>query len=385
MTNTLNNNDNEILFQKLIESEANYREIFNNANDLIAILNDKFEHEFINQHAYLKVLGYSEDEIIGKRPRDLTHPDDIKRAANAIKRGLLKGETKDEFRIKHKDGHFVWLETIGKFFKDKDGNIKAIFISRDITDRKKMESKLKDQNVELKKLNELKSEFLRKATHELKTPLTAIKGYTSLLLESSNNQSNSDVMSNLKNIHEGCNRLEHIIQNIIESSKLKSSKIELKTTKENLSILIKSSIQELKEFSDSRNHSIELNIEENLFVYIDKEQIHEALTNLLRNAIIYTPPKGIITITTEIKNNLVIVSIKDTGIGFTTQEKKQIFQQFGKIKRDNLDLDLGMEGSGLGLYIAKKIVETHDGEIWVESDGKNKGSTFYFSLPRKRK
>jgi len=385
MTNTLNNNDNEILFQKLIESEANYREIFDNANDLIAILNDKFEHEFINQHAYLKVLGYSEDEIIGKRPRDLTHPDDIKRAANAIKRGLLKGETKDEFRIKHKDGHFVWLETIGKFFKDKDGNIKAIFISRDITDRKKMESKLKDQNVELKKLNELKSEFLRKATHELKTPLTAIKGYTSLLLESSNNQSNSDVMSNLKNIHEGCNRLEHIIQNIIESSKLKSSKIELKTTKENLSILIKSSIQELKEFSDSRNHSIELNIEENLFVNIDKEQIYEVLTNLLKNAIIYTPPKGIITITTEIKNNLVIVSIKDTGIGFTTQEKKQIFQQFGKIKRDNLDLDLGMEGSGLGLYIAKKIVETHDGEIWVESDGKNKGSTFYFSLPRKRK
>jgi len=385
MTNTLNNNDNEILFQKLIESEANYREIFDNANDLIAILNDKFEHEFINQHAYLKVLGYSEDEIIGKRPKDLIHPDDIKRAANAIKRGLLKGETKDEFRIKHKDGHFVWLETIGKFFKDKDGEKKLLIISRDITDRKKMESKLKDQNVELEKLSELKSELLRRATHELKTPLTAIKGYTGLLLESCNNQSNSEVMSNLENICEGCNRLEHIIQNIIESSKLKSSKVELKKTKENLSILIKSSIQELKELSDSRNHSIELNIEENLFVYIDKEQIHEVLTNLLRNAIIYTPPKGIITITTEIKNNFAIIAIKDTGIGFTTQEKKQVFQQFGKIKRDNLNLDLGMEGSGLGLYIAKKIVETHGGEIWVESEGRNKGSTFYFSLKRKRK
>jgi len=371
--------------KKFHEAEEKYQLIVKNTNDLIAILNDKFEHEFINQNAYLKVLGYTEDEIIGKRPRDLTHPDDIKRVANAIKRGLLKGETKDEFRIKHKDGHFVWLETTGKFFKDKDENVKAIFISRDITERKMMESKLKDQNVELEKLNELKSEFLRRATHELKTPLTAIKGYTDLLLELCNKQSNSEIKLNLENIHEGCNRLEHIIKNIIESSKLKSSQVELKTTKENLSILIKSSIQELKELSDSRNHSIELNIEENLFFNIDKEQIYEVITNLLRNAIIYTPPNGIIAIQTKVKNNSAITSIKDTGVGFTKKEKTQIFQQFGKINHNDLDLKLGIEGSGLGLYISKQIIEMHGGEIWVESEGRNKGSTFYFSLPRKRK
>ena len=86
----------------------------------------------------------------------------------------------------------------------------------------------------------------------------------------------------------------------------------------------------------------------------------------------------------SIRTNLVIISISDTGIGFTKQEIKKTFQQFGKIKRDNVPLDLGMEGSGLGLFIAKQIVETHGGEIWVESEGRNKGSTFYFSLPRKR-
>ena len=98
----------------------------------------------------------------------------------------------------------------------------------------------------------------------------------------------------------------------------------------------------------------------------------------------YTPVNGIISINTALKNNFVIVSISDNGIGIIREEKKKLFKEFGKINHTDLNLDLGIEGSGLGLYISKQIIELHGGEIWVESEGRNKGSTFLFSLPIKR-
>ncbi|MFW9877840.1 MAG: PAS domain S-box protein [Candidatus Thorarchaeota archaeon] len=369
---------------KLIGNREKYKLILDNAPDLITIINENLQHEFINEKAYNKLLGYSREDIIERTPLTRLHPDDQEQAIKELMDCFLHDEGKYETRVMHKDGYYIWLENKGKTFIDADDKKKVLIISREITERKEIESKLKDQNVELEKLNELKSQFLRRATHELKTPLVSIKGYIELLLDLCKGQSNPDIILYLEQIREGSIRLEYLIQKIIENSKLESFKARLKTTKENLSALIKSSLRELKELSDSRNHSIGLNVKENLFLNIDKDQILEVLTNLLRNAIVYTPPNGIITIQTEVKNNYIIISIKDTGIGFTKKEKTQIFQQFGKINRSNFGLDLGIEGSGLGLYISKQIIELHGGEIWVKSEGRNKGSTFYISLPRKK-
>ncbi len=102
---------------------------------------------------------------------------------------------------------------------------------------------------------------------------------------------------------------------------------------------------------------------------------------MLTNAIKYTPPKGKIEIKTELKDDSVVVSVKDNGIGFTEEQKTKIFHQFGKIERYGQGLDLGIDGTGLGLYISKRIVELHGGKIWMDSEGKNKGASFYFSLP----
>ena len=100
-----------------IDLEEIFKLILDNTNDLIAILNSKFEHLFINENAYKNVLGYSKEDIIGKRPKDFRHPDDIKRAAQAIRKGLINGEITEEFRIRHKDGHYIWVETKGKYIK----------------------------------------------------------------------------------------------------------------------------------------------------------------------------------------------------------------------------------------------------------------------------
>ena len=129
-----------------------------------------------------------------------------------------------------------------------------------------------------------------------------------------------------------------------------------------------------------RNLKINFDLTDSITTEFNKDQIREVILNLLHNAVNYSPPDGDIAINHELKNNIIIISIKDTGIGFTEDEKIRIFQKFGKIKRENQGFDVISEGSGLGLYLAKMIIELHGGEIWVESEGRNKGSIF-FTLP----
>ena len=155
----------------------------------------------------------------------------------------------------------------------------------------------------------------------------------------------------------------------------------MKKKKEDLSFLIKLCVDELSGFAQMRNISISLKLHDKLITEFEKEKIHTIISNLLINAIQYTQPNGEVKIESEIKDNYFIVSIQDTGIGFTEDEKKILFTQFGKIERYGKGWDVGIEGSGLGLFASKEIIKLHNGMIWVESDGRNKGSTFYFSLP----
>ena len=245
----------------------------------------------------------------------------------------------------------------------------------DITERKQVEENLKE-------VNKLKSEFLRRASHELKTPLISIKGFSDLILTMHREELNPDILSKLGEINQGCERLQNIINDLIHTSRLESSELKPKFEREDLTFLINYCVDELSAIATKREHSINIELPNSLIARFEKEEIHDVITNLLSNAIKYTPPKGWIDIKTETLDDFIVVSIKDNGVGFTEEQKDRIFQQFGKIERYGQGIDLGIDGSGLGLYISKKIVESHGGKIWMESEGKNKGSTFYFSLPK---
>jgi PAS domain S-box-containing protein len=246
-----------------------------------------------------------------------------------------------------------------------------------------MQQHLEKQNKMLEEMNMLKSDLLSRTSHELKTPLISIKGFTELLLTVHKPKFDAETISILEEIKKGSGRLEEIINTLLKSSKLDRDGLELNTKKEDLSFLIKFTVNELKGLANMRDQNINVEIHESLETKFDKERIHEVLSNLIVNAIKYTPPGGDITIKTEKKENEYRVSVSDTGVGFTKQEKSVLFTQFGKIERYGKGWDLGIEGSGLGLYIAKKIVELHEGKIWAHSEGRNKGSTFSFTLPIK--
>ncbi|MFX0139192.1 MAG: PAS domain-containing protein, partial [Candidatus Hodarchaeota archaeon] len=143
---------------KLTESEEKYRLISENANDLIALLNNKYEHEYIN-NAYKTILGYSKKELIGKNAFEIVHPEDVERIVNSrdiSTKGFqeIDGIYKEELRVRHKDGHYIWLDYTSKVFADSHGNQKVIVISRDITERKKAEIELKESEEKFRVITE---------------------------------------------------------------------------------------------------------------------------------------------------------------------------------------------------------------------------------------
>lgn len=191
----------------------------------------------------------------------------------------------------------------------------------------------------------------------------------------------SETISILSNAKEGSNRLHRLINSFIESSKLGVKLVKLNLTEGNLSSLINLCLEELDGLIRLRKHTIDLDITEKLITKFDKEKVKEVISNILLNSVKYTPPGGTISINSRIEDNFIIISIEDNGIGLTEDEKPQLFKQFGKIERYGQGWDILSEGSGMGLYISKELIELHSGEIWVESEGRNKGSTFYISLP----
>ncbi len=370
------NNDLEQLIEertrKLKESEEKYNNLFQYSNDAI-ILHD-FEGNIleVNDRAS-ELFNYSKEEFLTISTLMLRTIEEEEKGTTVSEDFSKKGFLKFEINFLKKNGTIFPAEVSSREI-EISGNKLIQAVIRDISERKKVEKKLIEAN-------KLKSEFLRRASHELKLPLISIKGFSDLILTLYREKLNPDIISKLGEINQGCERLQIIINDLIHNSKLESPEFKPKFEREDLTFLINYCVEELHVMATKREHSLNIELPNSLIARFEKEEIHDVITNLLSNAIKYTPSKGCIDIKAELLEDFIVVSIKDNGIGFTKEEKDRIFQQFGKINRDDQGLDLGIDGSGLGLYISKKIVEAHGGKIWLESEGKSKGSTFYFTLP----
>lgn len=377
-------NESERKEKKLRESEEKHKLILENVNDLITIINEKFEYEYINEKAYFDLLGYTIEDIIGKTLISPLHPDDVKNTLKNLKKVFKTGMGRKEYRLRHKNGHYLWLEHKGKTFIDIDGKRKVLIISRDITERKKAENIILEENRKLMEISQIKNELVMRASHEFKTPLSSIYAASQLLLKDFREKFDSKAFELIEIIYRGSQKLRQLIENLLDLSRVESGKLKLSLREENLIYLIHNCCDGLKYWADKRNINIKIELPSEITVKIDKLRIEQVLINLLSNAIKYTPPKGNIYISLNVNNQWVEISIRDTGVGLTNEEKQLLFQKFGRISRVLEDLDLETEGSGLGLYISKEIVELHNGKILVESEGRSKGSTFTLRLPRSK-
>ena len=239
--------------------------------------------------------------------------------------------------------------------------------------------KLRKAYEDLKVLDKAKSEFISMASHQLRTPLTAIKGYISMFLEGMFNHLSPKAREKMENVFYSNERLIKIVNDLLNISKIELGKMELE--KENVQIedLIQSCCEELKIEAEKKGLKFYFQRPKKalLKINIDSLKIRQVILNLIDNAIRYTQ-KGEIEIKAEKINSKIQISVRDTGEGLTKEEKKKIFEGF---TRGAAGITYWIEGAGLGLYVAKKYVELHQGKIWAESKGKGKGSTFYVELP----
>jgi len=361
---------NRKLAEEVIKkSEETLKTFINSATDGFLLLDSKLNIIEANKIA-IDILGLNNEVFIGKEILGIAQILSDRRRYEelmSVKKSGIPNFIEDRFNHSKQGPIDVAISA----FKVGDG-LGMIFTN--ITKHKLIEQ-------ELKEISELKTELLTRTSHELKTPLVSIKGNADLLLKEYSERFDFETITIMEAIKNGCLRLEDLINDLLKSSKLESKQIELKASYEDLVFLIKFTVNELKDLVDARNHKLILELHDKLNTKFEKENIFEVISNLLSNAIKNTPLGGEIKIQTEIKDKYIITSVKDSGIGFTKEEKQRIFKQFGKIERYGKGLDLGIEGSGLGLYISKKIIELHGGKIWMESEGRDKGSNFLFSLP----
>lgn len=234
------------------------------------------------------------------------------------------------------------------------------------------------QNItQLKQLEKTKSDFMSTVSHEFKTPLTSIMIGASLLEEMQIGDLNNKQHNVIKTIKEEGEKLNLLVTNLLQISKLEAKKTVFNIEPSSISNVIKNSLKTFLDQASIKAISLNYEADDSLpKVNIDSEKVTWVVNNLISNALKFTKPNGIITINTFLQEDRMCVSVSDTGVGIPVEYREKIFDRFVQIK----DEENEYQGTGLGLAIAKEIVEAHGGEIWCES-ASNEGSIFIFTLP----
>jgi len=244
-------------------------------------------------------------------------------------------------------------------------------------DKAYLYKELQDANEKLKGLDKLKTEFVSLASHQLRSPLTAIKGYLSMIIEGDYGELNNELKEPIDRVFESSKNLTTIVEDLLNVSKIEQGGMKYSMEPFNLSELARDEVKDLSVNAEKKGLKIcfESDGDNLCIVNGDKEKIRQVLLNFIDNSIKYTKTGGI-NISVKNNENKVLFSIKDTGMGMTPEIKETLFQRFSRGDGARMNTT----GSGLGLYLAKEIVEAHKGRVWVESEGPDKGSTFNVEL-----
>lgn len=252
-------------------------------------------------------------------------------------------------------------------------------------------SELNKTQDKLQQLDHNKSKFISVAAHELKTPLTLIEGYTTMMVEMAEQPDQTSIDSLLKGVNKGILRLREIIDDMIDVSLIDNHLLTLNIQPIWVSHLLKLLENELKKTVASRRQTLIVNRFEgsDLMIYGDSERLFQALHNVASNAVKFTPDGGTITVDGRLLPGFVEITVADTGIGISPENQALIFEKFGQLGSTDLHSSGKTKfkggGPGLGLPITRGIIDAHGGTIWVESEGhdevKLKGSTFHILFP----
>jgi len=315
--------------------------------------------DYVNRR-WVEYTGFNVEESKTKQS-ELLHADDVERSTTEWQTALKeKRKYESEFRLKRTtDGAYRWHHSTAIPFKDEHGNITA-WIGTNID--------IDDQRKELEK----KDEFIGVASHELKTPLTSLKGYIQLMEFQENLSDTAKIY--VTKATSSVNKLQHLIDELLDASKIKAGKLKFNKEQLNLTDLVNLCIENSSYIYPL--HQIKKELQEDIIVCGNAERLEQVLMNLINNAVKYSPNRKEIIIRVEKNKDSAVVSVIDFGIGMAKSDEELIFERFYRANGH----ESTMPGLGMGLYISSEIIKEHNGEIHVKSK-LNEGSVFSFSLP----
>lgn len=285
--------------------------------------------------------------------------------SNNLTEGLLKG--------------VVWiLATYGGYILIKSVKVEI----KQKEDLQKLTKKLDEANSHLEELDEAKDNFLSMAAHELNTPIAAIEGYLSMIIdEKMAGDINEKAMGYLKNIYGSSKRLAGLVRDLLNVSRIESNRVHLIYTETKIEDVIEQSISEVKIKADEVGHKLIFEKPKTALpkTWFDVDRITEVVINIIGNAIKYTEPPGKIVVSAHTDGDKIVIAVEDNGRGIPKDKYDHVFEKFVQV---NVLTDQ-VKGTGLGMFISKNLIEMHKGKVWFKSsvDEKDHGTTFYFSLP----
>jgi PAS domain S-box-containing protein len=380
----------------LKESKERYHTVFENTGTATMVIEEDMTISMVNTQ-FKKLSGYSKKEIENKMKwTDFIIPEDLERIKKYhITRGKTGENPPTEYEFR---------------FIDRKGNIKDIFLKigmisntkksiaslTDITERKQAEEalqevhdqledkvvqrtkELQEANLKLQELDYLKSMFIASMSHELRTPLNSIIGFTGIMLKEMSGEINEEQRKQLNLVKNSANHLLALINDVIDISKIEAGKVEIAIKEFDLSVLIQEIKDSFAVAVDKKGLELLLQTPQTFLIKSDERRTKQILVNFISNAIKFTD-RGEIEIKVIQKNEMVEVSVRDTGIGIKKEDMGKLFETFSRITtKGRIE-----EGTGLGLYLSQKIAQLLGGDITAKSEF-GKGSVFTLTLPLKR-
>jgi hemerythrin-like metal-binding protein/PAS domain S-box-containing protein len=355
---------------ELEKSERKFKSYFEMPLSGVAIFDTQCRWVEVNDRM-CEIVGYSREELLGFTWMDVTYHDDMGSCTNLINE--MKNKKIEKYTVEKryigKNGNIIPVEVFVGCVRDREGDPEYyVALVQDISERKKVEA-------EKELLSQMKTEFLSTAAHELRTPLTLIRGFSELM-KTKDNLSMDTVKKYSKSINDESGTLANIINDLLDISKIEARKsFALTMTLSNLNNFVNEEVGLLNNGNSEHEFPVEI-LGDPCDVLMDSERVQQILRNLYSNSIKYSEKGCEISTKIEYKEDVVLVSVSDTGKGMTSDQVERIFDKFYRAEEVN-----NIQGTGLGMSIVKHLVEAHTGRVWVESET-DKGTTVCFELPK---
>jgi PAS domain S-box-containing protein len=326
-----------------------------------------------------RIKGYQAQEIIGQHFSRFYPPEDVEggKPAHELKVAAEQGRFEDEGWRVRKNGSRFWANVVITALRDGTGQLRGFAkVTRDITERKHTQDIIMRAKEEAERASKFKDQFLSTMSHELRTPLNAVLGFSDLLADERYGPLNDRQQRYVAHIHTGGKHLLKLISDILDLSKIEAGRMEINGEDVTVSSAFTEVISALYPLAEKKSQVLLQRAEPNLHVYADAMRFKQVLTNLVGNAIKFTPERGRIELVARQVDEQVRIEVRDNGPGIPPEQQQRIFEAFVRLAQTGN----ATEGTGLGLAITARLVELHGSKLAIESQ-LGKGTCFYFSFP----